>query len=222
MNQTGIGSITILQHAARYGHIKCVNSLITAGASVNTADEFGNTPLMGAAISGRTPCIRALLKTGCHINRTHADGTNALEHHIAESKRQNEKATLLLYAARETLVSGSVAPPGCLRFDDVRIELKHLAREAARRRLIQVNRRRHLFDRIPRIELPETVTSYLLYGMSLEQDDDDADTDSSDDDDDDLGDDDGDGDDDDDDIGDDDEEEEEEDNDNDNDDEDGE
>ena len=222
VNQTGSRSITLLQHAARYGHIMCVNSLINAGASVNTVDKSGNTPLMGAAISGRTSCIRALLKSDCHINRKHADGANALERHIAESKRQNEKATLLLFAAGETLVSGSVAPPSCLQFDDVRIELKHLAREAVRRRLIQVNPRRHLFDRIPQIELPETVTSYLLYEMSLEQegDEEDYDTDSSDDDDDDdddyLGDDDNDDDDDDDD-----DDEEEEDNDNHNDNEDG-
>ena len=231
VNQTGSRSITLLQHAARYGHIECVNSLINAGDNVNTVDKSGNTPLMAAAISGGTSCIRALLKAGCHINRTHANGTNALERHIAESKRQSEKATLLLYAAGETLVSGSVAPPGCLRFDDVRMELKHLAREAVRGRLIRVNPQRHLFDRIPQIKLPETVTSYLLYGMSLEQEEDehDAGTDSSDDDDDDLGDDDGDGEDEDGDIDDDDNddddddiEEEEENNDNDNDDEDGE
>ena len=57
---------------------------------------------MGAAISGRTSCIRALLKSDCHINRKHADGANALERHIAESKRKNEKAMLLLFAAGET------------------------------------------------------------------------------------------------------------------------
>ena len=48
-----------------------------------------------------------------------------------------------------------------------RFQLKHICREAIRTHLLRLNPRRHLFGRVPRLGLPASMTSYLLYNTSL-------------------------------------------------------
>ena len=68
--------------AAQNGHVKCVNSLIEAGADVNAVDEMpppwvtwilgiygGNTALMQAAKLGNGGCLEMLLKAGAYVKR---------------------------------------------------------------------------------------------------------------------------------------------------------
>ena len=51
------------------------------------------------------------------------------------------------------------------------ISLKHICREAIRKLLIEINPHGHLFDRVPRLGLPQLVSSYLLYDLELKDDD---------------------------------------------------
>ena len=46
--------------------------------------------------------------------------------------------------------------------------LKHLCREAIRKKLIDLDPHTHLFDRIRQIGLPSIVAAYLLYNMCLD------------------------------------------------------
>ena len=48
------------------------------------------------------------------------------------------------------------------------LDLKHLCRERLRRHLIDLNPDAHLFNRIPRLDLPPLLNEYLLYDVSLD------------------------------------------------------
>ena len=55
----------------------------------------------------------------------------------------------------------------CLKFQDIKYELKHMCREAIRRNLMKIDRKRNMFLRIPKLGLPPSLSQYLLYHMSL-------------------------------------------------------
>ena len=82
---------------------------------------------------------------------------------------------LLLHAAGEkidgtTLSEGSV--PDYLQNEDLRLCLKHLCSETIRNHHLHLDPHDHLFDRVPRLGLPTLLTDYLLYGMSLDEEED--------------------------------------------------
>ena len=54
--------------------------------------------------------------------------------------------------------------------------LKHLCRETIRKHLLDIDPLENLFGRIPQLGLPSSLTVYLLYSLSL---DDDADNDKN-------------------------------------------
>jgi hypothetical protein len=61
---------TLLLLAAKEGHIKAVNKLISAGADVNQADDQqGFTPLETAAEQGHLEVVQALLAKGADVNQ---------------------------------------------------------------------------------------------------------------------------------------------------------
>ena len=51
---------------------------------------------------------------------------------------------------------------------DLRLNLKHLYREAIRKRLLEVDRHSNLFGRIPWTGLPSVLCRFLLYDQSLD------------------------------------------------------
>lgn len=57
-----------MSRAAEYRHLDIVDTLIDAGASVNTVDVFGWTPIYQAAICGHSNVIRHLLDRGASPN----------------------------------------------------------------------------------------------------------------------------------------------------------
>ena len=57
-----------LLEAAKIGNVGSVNALIAKGASVNSADRAGNTPLICAARFGHIECVKILLEKGAFIN----------------------------------------------------------------------------------------------------------------------------------------------------------
>lgn len=64
--------------AARNGHIKLVDLLITNGANVNTTKADGWTPLHVAAFFGHIDIVKFLLSKGADINAKANDGSTAL------------------------------------------------------------------------------------------------------------------------------------------------
>ena len=162
---------------------ECFRLLLQAGADVNRRDNFGYTALTSAAVWENLQCIKALLLSGAFINKS-VDEANALEMHITTSNTVNKSLAMLLYAAGEEFTGSIVLPiPEFLQHNDIKMQLKHMTRQAIRKHLINLDLHAHLFDRIPQLPLPSALKSYLLYNMSLESDDNNDNDDDDDDDD---------------------------------------
>ena len=124
------------------------------------------------------------------MNKFNAFGQNALQTHIACN--ESKDIAMLLYIAGETIdcstvikyaedgeIIGQVEVPEYLFRRDLRLRLEHMCREAIRKHLIKVNNHSHLFSRTPQLPLPSALTQYLLYDMTVENDDDNNDGDDS-------------------------------------------
>ena len=165
-----------LKEAAAHCKVECCDLLIKAGVDVNTPGVHGYTPLMlaaGGLNKDRVNCARLLLRRNGQINQINADGRNALTIHLMSILR-NKTMVLLLHAAGEkidgtTLAEGSI--PDYLQNKDLGLCLKHLCREAIRKHLLELDPHTHLFGRVPRLGLPTLLNDYLLYGMSLDDED---------------------------------------------------
>ena len=62
--------------------------------------------------------------------------------------------------------------PEVLKFQEEKLELKHICREAIRKHLLKLDLHSNLFVRVPQLGLPSIVTEYLLFNQSLDDDDD--------------------------------------------------
>jgi ankyrin repeat protein len=84
----------ILMLAVQKGNPQLVDLLLSKGASPNSADESGRTPLMSAVADGQTDIVRALLARGADVNARTAEDSTALS--LAVMAQQVELATELL------------------------------------------------------------------------------------------------------------------------------
>ena len=169
---------TPLHFAAQSLEIDCAESLLQSGANVNSTCHSGFTALHYFGTSDTTRGVKILLLAGAHVNKINTSGHNALEHAISYCDPEEDKHVLkLLFASGERL-SGrevrrsilSIPVPGYLLHEDVKLELKHMCREAIRHYVIDLSPEEHLFNRIPRLkgEIPCALVNYLLYHKSLE------------------------------------------------------
>ena len=95
----------------------------------------------------------------------------------------HEKLQLLLLAAGEIIGDVSMVIrdefgnttvkllPDHLQFPQQKLCSKHMCRQAIRNHLIHLDPHRHLFHRIPQMGLDEILSSYLLYDVSLDDND---------------------------------------------------
>jgi len=60
------------------GNLKEMDSMIKAGADVNTSDTLFGTPVVAAADSGKYEAVKLLLNNGANVNATDNDGYTAL------------------------------------------------------------------------------------------------------------------------------------------------
>ena len=160
MNKQDTRNCTALLHAADNGHYTTFELLIKAEADVNKHDENGHTALMIVARFTDEKWVRKYLKSGVLINLVDNKNQNALTRHLMKC---NKDVIMLLFAAGET-VDGTtvdrkqddgstrkVPVPDYLLHEDLKLNLKHLAREAIRKHLI-----------------PSSINEYLLYNVSLD------------------------------------------------------
>ena len=176
--------------------LSCLNLLVQAGADVNAVSNNANTTLMVAAlyISSPdipiTPCV-ILLKAGARINMRNNKGLNTLEESLLRYSCSHEKLQLLLLAAGEMIRNVSMVTrdefgnttvrliPDYLQFPELKLCLKHMCRQTIRNHLLHLDPHSHLFHRIPQMDLDEILNSYLLYDVSLEDNNDQVDLNQS-------------------------------------------
>ena len=157
--------------AIQNDNFPCVNSLLDAGADVNTVTTNPkiSTPLLEAVCNGSKFLVRRLLQANAKINIVDSNGYNVLSHHIARGLYSRE-ICWLLYVAGEKPMCGVYVPEYLKRADSSRLDLNHICRQAIRKHLLNADPYSHLFGRIPRLGLPSIVTEYLLYELSLDDD----------------------------------------------------
>ena len=185
VNSQSTDGTTALMIASHFGKHEFVGVLLAAGAGVNAADkDFCNALYHLAALpfsfyEHHLKCTKGLLKAGIHINRIHkSEDKNALRKALAKNsvkkgEEENYRSLLkLLYAGGETLDGTDVDKiPEELKFEEEQLELKHICREAIRKHLLKLDPHQHLFSRVPKLGLPSSLTSYLLFHISLDDDD---------------------------------------------------
>ena len=167
-----------LTTSVSYGiDIEKLQLLIRAGADVNFVHSDGSTafncvPIRTHALYDQwTDCChysKLLLRSGAKINIGNSGLGNALRQ-LVEYYDVKDDLCRFLYAAGETLDGiPDEKIPDCLKFDDVRLDLKHICREAIRKHLLNLDPHTHLFVRVPKLGLPSLLNEYLLYNMSLD------------------------------------------------------
>ena len=131
--------------------------------------------------------LKMLLRTGIKVNVPNVYFNNTLIYYILECERSIHKVSkdicILLFAAGERvtvpIVEGrsrcrshvvKAEVPEYLFHRELQMCLKHLCREAIRNHLLDLDLHTHLLSRIPRLNLPSSVTNYLLYNQTLGDD----------------------------------------------------
>ena len=155
--------------------------LIEAGADVNMLDSDGSTLLMCACNVNpyafdpeSNSCIKLVLKAGAHVNQKDSRGLCLLEV-LEEGEAQSMERLMLLLAAGETTHDATLnvvdGDGDTVEMNIVDIKqlstLKGLSRETIRKHLLQIDPI-NLFCRIPQLQLPDLITAYLLYNVSVE------------------------------------------------------
>ena len=152
---------------------RCLDLLLRSGADVNNVDLGGKTALTYVKDE---ECCRLLLKHHIQINRRDWYGDNALTRYIYDDP-VNKNVCSLLFAAGETVPKAdiicfkeieSINVTGYLPQIKIDFYLTALCRETVRKHLLKLDLHTNLFDRIPRLGLPSSLTEYLLYYMSLD------------------------------------------------------
>ncbi len=178
---------TPLIRAAGKGYLSCLKQLLAAGADVNAVKNDGDTAVLRATRDWHAECLRRILKAGGPVNYSWVTlrGTdielNALEAGLQSYYGPSTECSFLLLAAGETMVNinsdfiSSLTKAGPrhkevferLQSLSAGMDLKNLCRTAIRKHLVNLDRHRNLFLRIPRLALPNSLMSYLLFDVDI-------------------------------------------------------
>ena len=177
---------TALNDAVRLGLTELVNMLIEAGADVNTINFKENSvlhtavekPARDVECKGVVKSVKSVLRAGTRLNTLNEDGLNALSYYGQQSRAPTgcecggqcrKEGANLLFVAGETLDDKTEEILDHVDAEQ-KLRLKQICRETIRHHLISLDPHTHLFKRIPRLQLPSILTRYLLYNMSLDDD----------------------------------------------------
>lgn len=71
--------LRVLHVASMQGHHAVVQVLLSKGASVDTGDAYGDTPLHYACFCGHVKAVRALINAGANPHKKSADPKSLLQ-----------------------------------------------------------------------------------------------------------------------------------------------
>ena len=175
VNATGSYGYTPLLMASVKDETECVASLIYAGADVNCRNDSGRTALYGAVVHRNIENIKLLLKSGININQYDIEGYNTLEGHIKRWYRRggdidskSKQISTSLFVAGEKIGS-SCKTPDHLKTRVANPVLRHFCRDTIRNYLTDVNPHLNLFSSVYKLGIPPSLTSFLLYNVTLER-----------------------------------------------------
>ena len=84
--------------AIKKGNIEQMRCLLQGGADINGVDQYGNTPLMAAAVRGETTMVQALMEKGAKLDTQDKHGYTALMK--ATSKDYHDITEMLIESGR--------------------------------------------------------------------------------------------------------------------------
>ena len=170
---------TALSEAFREGNFECVKILIKAGADVNrttdacATDLYSNIStekysyLCAAAWRDNIEIAKLLLKSGIKLDFPNKYTIGSYIRDNGHSQHANN-FIMLLFAAGETVQENDTRLPGFLQeLLKPDLNLMEICRVAIREHLMKLSDA-NLFVRIPQLELPVSVQSFLLYHVSLD------------------------------------------------------
>lgn len=67
-----------IHHAAIYGVVETVETLLQRGVDADTPTADGKTPVLLAAVEGHADIVRLLVHYGCDVNRVYEDAMTPL------------------------------------------------------------------------------------------------------------------------------------------------
>ena len=189
VNKVDRRTCTALRHAARLpDQTRCVKKLLDAGANVNLVGPRSDSPIImalsnhcdknlelilkaGADVNGESVllmasfansrCVKLLLKTGLRIN-------------TRDMSFISDKVIKEFHAAGVTSIRDNQIPDYVKQEDEKR-HLKHLCLVRIRNHLLELDPHENLFIRVPQLGLPKSLTSYLMYDVTVDDVSDDCD-----------------------------------------------
>ena len=175
VNREDPSGLNPMIHSVQSAHKSTVELLVGAGSAMSTGYDMnaGTSVNIRSIVSPFTRCVRLLLCAGAKVKMKSSGRRRYFLHPLNNRVNQANEAAKLMLAAGESDRFGDrfavlMLVPG-------EINLKQLCREAIRKHLLDLDPQEHLFDRVPRLGLPRSLASYLLYNMSLDESDDDDD-----------------------------------------------
>ena len=188
--------VTALITAATIPNVKCLDLLIKAGADVNVTDAKGVSALIKVAslhglifslkerrhgelglldekamqvAADALVCVKLLLKAEAIVNLVSHSGGSVLAELETKYNLASEGLKPLLHKIGALLFAAGAGASNTTEKDGpVVLSLKETCRQETRKHLIDINPQSHLFGRVPLLELPRDLHSYLLYDQTLE------------------------------------------------------
>ncbi len=149
--------------------MECIDVLIENGEDLNWNKWRETTPFMYSAALDQIPLARHLLKRNADVRYRNSYGESALALSV---KREFPTRALV-----ELCFAAGAAPPNPEFIEEYLYQfldsypvpdLKELCRKEIRSHLLNVTPPGNLFTYVPKLGLPQSLESYLLYDTSLE------------------------------------------------------
>ena len=169
VNATNKKGYTAIHYASERNYGDCLDILLQAGANVNTVDNSGSTALHSAAFRGDCTFVKKLLYAGADVNIKDTETNTAL--HQATKRNRSKCASLLISAGADVNLLNCTEKSAYGNGEgEYGLTLMDLCREAVRNHLLLVNQQKNLWQTIPQLPLPNVVIEYLLYNVSINDD----------------------------------------------------